>query len=84
MASFIPKNPNQTMSVSNKTTQGNTTHMILMILFSNLKKLQENAKARMDAKMQAKFKLRERERAAKSRKHAVKIQTSLYQYSEPF
>ena len=26
MASFIPKNPNQTMSVSNETTQGNTTH----------------------------------------------------------
>ena len=26
MASFIPNNPNQTMLVSNETTQGNTTH----------------------------------------------------------
>ena len=71
MASFIPKNPNQTMSVSNETTQGNTTHYDIDDNVSvDLKKLQENAKARMDAKMQAKFKLREEKRAAKKAEKA--------------
>ena len=71
MASFIPKNPNQTMSVSNETTQGNTTHYDIDDNVSvDLKNLQQDAKARMDAKMQAKFKLREEKRAAKKAEKA--------------
>eukprot|EP00942_MAST-04A_sp_MAST-4A-sp1_P000411 g411.t1 len=49
MASFIPKNPNQTMSVSNETTQGNTTHYDIDVNVSvDLENLQQDDKARMD------------------------------------
>ena len=49
MASFIPKNPNQTMSVSNETTQGNTTHYDIDVNVSvDLKNVQQDAKACMD------------------------------------
>ena len=72
MASFIPKNPNQTMSVSNETTQGNTTHYDIDDIVSvDLKNLQQDAKARMDAKMQAKFKLREEKKSRKKSREST-------------
>ena len=66
MASLVPNASDDNLSVSNTKTKGNTTHYEIDEHVSlDLKKLQETAKARMDAKMRAKLKLREEKRAAK-------------------
>ena len=66
MASLVPNGSDDNLSVSNTKTKGNTTHYDIDEHVSlDLKKLQETAKARMDAKMRAKLKLREEKRAAK-------------------
>ena len=73
MASLIPNNPTETLSISNETMQGNTTHYdVGSTVSDNLKRLQESAKEKMDAKMTAKFKAREEKRAAKKAERALR------------
>ena len=57
MASLVPNGSNDNLSVSNTKTKGNTTHYDIDEHISlDLKKLQETAKARMDAKNESEVK----------------------------